>query len=256
MKSEVILCFLPYCFLHDSHKSLRVETRGSDEESVDFAPAYEFVCTCLGCAPAVDDPTFRLSEDGADEGMNFLDGRRGRGFSGTDRPDGFIGNINSRRIPDSEKPFRELNFENFFRESGFLLGKILADAENRSDIMCESRPHFFIHELVGFSENRPTLGMPEDDVLTPKLLNQERRSLARVSTGIFVVHILRPEMDAGTTNEFRCECETGGNRCDHKIDRPETRVFGDKDFKILTELRRRLIHLEIRTDKEIHTPYL
>lgn len=217
--------------------------------------AYEFMRVRLGHASAIDDPAFRLPENSTDEGMDFLDILGSGGFPGSDCPNRFVGDIDLGRILDSGEPLHQLDFQDLFRQSRFFLPEILTDTEDRADIMRKRRLHFSVYKFIGLAEYRSALGMSEYDVSAIEFLKHERRSFSRIGSGIFIVHVLGSEMDTGIPDQFRCECESGGDRRNHEIDRPETRIPGNERPEILAKFRRSFIHLEIRTDEEIHSPF-
>ncbi len=78
-----------------------------------------------------------------------------RGFSGSDRPDGLVGDDGLEKLfrADSGQSAAQLRLEDLFFASGLSFLECFADAEDWFQLIGMGREHLLVDEDIGFSKD-------------------------------------------------------------------------------------------------------
>ena len=127
--------------------------------------------------------------------------RRRRVAPGADRPDGLVGNHQLTDLLRRQviQALLDLTVEHLERLVALALVQRLADAGDRRQAGGKRRVHLPVHHRIGLAEQRPPLGVADDDVLGAGFADHRTADLAGERPLALPVKILRG-------NAARCCC--------------------------------------------------
>ena len=116
-----------------------------------------------------------------------------RCLSGADGPDGFIGDNRILHGRTVGKRRCKLRCHDLVLAAGFPLGFRFSDTNDGDQAVCIGRNRLVMHLRIGFLVILPALGMAEDDILGPDIMEHGGGDITRKSPVRFLGTILRAQ---------------------------------------------------------------
>src|SRR5205807_1406172 len=177
--------------------------------------------------------------------------RRRRVPARADRPDRLVGDDEARNLIAGEpvEPNLDLTIEDGERLVALALVERLADADDRNELGAERGGDLAVHELVGLVEISAPLGMADDHVFGPRLLEHRRADFAGERALALPMQILRGNRDVRVAGGLGHRMKSSERRGHHDLDvgdvLHEAAQLLDEDHRLLNGLE----HLPVAGDE-------
>ena len=151
--------------------------------------------------------------------MDFLSLLRSGGLSGTDSPDGFVGNHNLAKLLGSEveQTVGYLSLHHIELAAGLALLQHLAAAHDRLDAIFQQLVHLAGYNLVGLMIIGAALAVSHNAVVNIHRLQHGGRHFAGVGAALLVAHILCTDHKVRVVAIVRNHLQIGEWRADNHL---------------------------------------
>ena len=212
--------------LDNLDEGLRFKGSATNQAAIHVRLGQEFLGVLLVHGPAVldgDAPghpgAVEAADGGADVGADLAGLLGGGGLAGADGPDGLIGDDAAAQLVggDAEEGALHLQGDPFGGDAGLPLLQALAHADDGDQAGLDGGVDLLVHGEVGLVVVAAALGVADDDVLGPRLLDHVGGNLAGVGAVVQLVAGLGADGDVAVLEQPDGGLDVHGGDAQHHV---------------------------------------
>ena len=196
----------------------------TDKESVDIGEGNKLISILISHAATVEDASLVgclsrdiCSEPGSYVSVSLLGLLWGSNHTGSNGPDGLVGNDNFAPVIDLFADSLKLSSIDFVGLASFTLIELLSNASHDGDVLVKSGLDLLADSLVALAEDVASLAMSEDAPVESEVLKHDSAGLTSVSSVAVKGAVLCGKLDGGTGEGSLGSTEMKGRGSDNDL---------------------------------------